>query len=79
MARHPNYEQSRGEGEIRNILFQNIDINARSIIGDHETLWGTKIAPIKGLIFDNVTISNELIDDINDFNHNNYVEDIKFR
>ena len=38
-----------------------------------------KIAPIKGLIFDNVTISNELIDDINDFNHNKYVDDIKFR
>ena len=77
--RHPNYEQSRGEGEIRNILFQNIEINARSIIGDCETLWGTEKAPIKGLIFDNVTISEELIDDINDFNHNNYVEDIKFR
>ena len=47
--KHPDYEQARGAGEIRNILFQNIDITARSIMGDPETLWGTEIAPLRVL------------------------------
>ncbi len=76
---HPNYEQSRGKGEIRNILFQNIDIKAYSIINDLETLWGTEIAPINGFVFDNVKIADEVIDEASDFNLNKYVENLKFR
>ena len=77
--RHPDYEQSRGAGKIHNIIFKNIKIDAYSIIGDLETLWGTQLAPISGFVFDNVRIAGELIDGIDDFNHNEYVSDLKFK
>ena len=76
--KHPDYEQVRGAGEIRNILFQNIDITAYSIMGDPETLWGTEAAPLRGFIFDNVVIDGELIKDRSAFNQNEYVSDMRF-
>ena len=76
--KHPDYEQARGAGEIRNILFQNIDITAYSIMGDPETLWGTEAAPLRGFIFDNVMIDGELVEDISVFNQNEYVSDMRF-
>ena len=76
--KHPDYEQARGAGEIRNILFQNIDITAYSIMGDPKTLWGTETAPLRGFIFDNVMIDGELVEDISVFNQNEYVSDMRF-
>ena len=76
--KHPDYEQARGAGEIRNILFQNIDITAQSTIGDPETLWGTESAPLRSFIFDNVKIAGELVEDISVFNQNEYVTDMRF-
>ena len=79
MAATSDYEQSREAGKIHNIIFKNIKIDAYSIIGDLETLWGTQLAPISGFVFDNVRIAGELIDGIDDFNHNEYVSDLKFK
>ncbi|WP_187357960.1 glycoside hydrolase family protein [Pontiella desulfatans] len=74
----PDYEQVRGAGDISGILFQNIEIAAHSIIGDPETLWGNTNTWLRNFTFDTVTVAGELIDDLNDFNHNEYVTNMVF-
>tara|TARA_A100001015_G_scaffold118293_1_gene131188 strand:- start:1715 stop:4777 length:3063 start_codon:yes stop_codon:yes gene_type:complete len=75
----PTYEQSRGAGVISGILFENIDIAARSTIGDPDTLWGTALAPLRSFTFDTVTVAGEWVSTLDDFNHNTHVSDMVFQ
>ncbi len=71
------YEQ-RGPGDITGIRFENIEVTAPSVFGHPNMIRGRADAQISGLIFDNVTIAGELIDNPDDFCTNIYVEDLEF-
>ena len=71
------YEQ-RGPGDITGIHFQNIEVTAPSVFGHPNMIRGRADAQISGLIFDNVTIAGELIDNPDDFCTNAYVADLEF-
>ena len=69
-------EQSRREpGDLFGITFQNITIAAPSVLGEPDVLWGMSDRVIFGLVFDNVTIGGEIVEDIEHFHHNEYVLD----
>jgi len=65
-------------GHVTNIVFENINIAGSSILGDLETIIGYEVGPLHDIVFDNVVIADELIDNINDFYHNEYVYDLVF-
>ena len=58
------------------ILFQNISIAAPSILGEPDILWGMSDGLIYDLIFDNVVIGNDKIQNIDHFHHNEFVIDL---
>ena len=74
----PNYSQIRGDGDIVGIRFENISIAAPSILGYPETLWGNTNAWIRDCIFENVTMAGVPFDELEDFNHNEYVTNLLF-
>ena len=45
-------------------MFQNISIAAPSVLDEPDILWGMSDGLIYGLIFDNVVIGNETIENI---------------
>ena len=55
------------------ITFQNISIAAPSVLGEPEVLWGMEEGLIYGLVFDNVTIAGDTIENIDFFKHNEFV------
>ena len=55
------------------ITFQNISIAAPSVLGEPEVLWGMEEALIYGLVFDNVTIAGDRVENIDFFQHNEFV------
>ena len=57
------------------ITFQNISIAAQSVLGEPDVLWGMSDGVIFGLIFDNVTIGDEVVEGIQHFYHNEFVVD----
>ena len=52
---------------------QNITIAAPSVLEQPEVLWGMADGLIYDLIFDNVTIGGEKIENIDQFYHNEFV------
>ena len=58
---------------------QNISIAAPGRVGllenEPELLWGMEEGLIYGLVFDNVTIGNQTVDNIEYFHHNQFVLD----
>ena len=68
-----NKDKRRGPGDLYGITFQNISIAAHSVVGGLETLWGMSDGLIYGLVFDNVTIDSDIIDNGDYFLHNEYV------
>ena len=68
--------QRREPGDLYGILFQNISIAAPSILGEPDILWGMSDGLIYDLIFDNVVIANEKIENIDHFYHNEFVIDL---
>ena len=64
-----------GEGKRVNWnIFKDIVIMAHGVVEDEpEILWGMEDGLIYGLIFDNVTIANETVENIDYFDHNEYV------
>ena len=69
-------EKSKREpGDIYGITFQNIAIDAPSVLGEQEVLWGMEDGLIYGLVFDNVTIGGERVESVDYFYHNEYVLD----
>ena len=74
--RYPEKDSRRGPGDLRGIVFQNVSIAARSVLDpeiEPEILWGMADAQIFDLTFDNVSIGNEAVEDIEYFVHNEYV------
>ena len=69
-------EKRRGPGDLYGILFQNISVAAPSVMGEPDILWGMFDGLIYDLIFDNVVIGNETIENIDHFYHNEYVIDL---
>ena len=55
------------------ITFQNISIAAPSVLGEPEVLWGMEDGLIYGLVFDNVTIGGDTVENVDYFYHNEYV------
>ena len=63
----------RGPGDLYGITFQNISMAAYSVMGEPEVLWGMEEALIYGLVFDNVTIAGDRVENIDFFQHNEFV------
>jgi len=63
----------RGPGDLFGIVFQNISIAAKSILGEPDILWGMNDGVIADLIFDNVVIGGEQVTSIEHFHHNQFV------
>ena len=56
------------------MTLQNVTIAARGVVEDEpELLWGMEDGLIYGLVFDNVTIANERVENIDYFFHNEFV------
>ena len=72
-------ERRRDPGDIWGIKFKNIRIAAPSVLDEPEVLWGMSDGLIRDLIFENVTIGNEIIDNVDQFMHNEYVFGIGFK
>ena len=70
-------DRKRGPGDLHGIIFENVSIAAPSVMDEPDILWGTEGAAIYGLIFYNVTVGNETIENIDHFMHNEYVFDNK--
>ena len=68
-----NPDKRREPGDIYGITFQDIRIAAPSVLGEPELLWGMSDGLIYDLVMDNVTIGNVTIDNIDQFQHNEYV------
>ena len=69
----PEEERKRGPGDLYGITFQNITLAAYSVMGEPEVLWGMEDGLIYGLVFDNVTIAGDTIENIDFFQHNEFV------
>jgi len=67
-------ERRRGPGDIYGITFSNISINAYSILDEPEILWGMSDGLIRGLVFENVTIAGDPVENIDFFTHNEFVQ-----
>ena len=68
--------RKRGPGDLYGITFKDIVIMAHGVVEDEpEILWGMENGLIYGLIFDNVTIANEPVENIDYFFHNEFVLD----
>ena len=65
--------RKRGPGDLRGIVFQNISITAPSILNEPEVLWGMEDGLIFDLLFDNVTIDGVNVEDVDFFQHNEFV------
>lgn len=74
----PN-QRMRGAGNLSGVLFKDITITAPSILGEPDVLWGEQNAQITHLTFDNVTIGDKKITELNHFRHNEYVKKITFK
>ena len=66
-------DRKRGPGDIHGIVFQNISIAARSVLGEPEMLWGMEDGLIYGLVFDNVTIGGDNVEGVEYFYRNEFV------
>ena len=66
-------DRKRGAGDIHGIVFQNISIAARSVLGEPEMLWGMEDGLIYGLVFDNVTIGGDKVEGVEYFYRNEFV------
>ena len=66
-------DRKRGPGDIHGIVFQNISIAARSVLGEPEMLWGMEDGLIYGLVFDNVTIGGDKVEGVEYFYRNEFV------
>ena len=65
--------KKRSPGDLRGIVFQNISITAPSILNEPEVLWGMEDGLIFDLLFDNVTIGEVNVEDVDFFQHNEFV------
>jgi len=74
-----NPEQRRKSGDLWGIKFKDIRIAAPSVLDEPEILWGISDGLIRDLIFENVTIGNVTIDNVDQFMHNEYVFGIGFK
>ena len=63
----------REPGDLYGITFQNISMAAYSVMGEPEVLWGMEEALIYGLVFDNVTIAGDRVENVDFFQHNEFV------
>ena len=68
-----NPERKLNPGDLFGIIFQNISIAAPSVLGEPDVLWGMADGVIFGLVFDNVTIGGEVVQGIEQFQHNEFV------
>ena len=76
--RYPEKHNRRGPGDLYGMVFQNISIAAHSILDpviEPEVLWGMDEAHIFDLVFDNVWIGNDSVENVDYFFHNKYVFD----
>ena len=65
----------REPGDLHGVVFRNVTIAARSILGEPEILCGMEDGWIYDLVFDNVVIAGDVITSVEDFYHNEYVFD----
>ncbi len=80
MGPYPGYSSSvRDGGTLSGITFQNISLAAPSVVGDSNVLWGTSLAPITDLTFDNLTLAGNHIIDAGFFVTNSDVNDLIFQ
>ena len=66
-------KRRRESGNLYGIVFENIKIAASSVLGEPEILWGMSDGLIYDLVFENVTIGDVIINNIDQFLHNEYV------
>ena len=74
----PDYDAVRGPGDIKGISFKNVQVAAPSIIGEPNSLWGASKAWLRGFSFEKVIIAGAAVDDITDFEHNEFVAEMQF-
>ena len=67
--------RKRKAGDIYGITFQNISIVAPSVLGEKEVIMGMEDGLVYGLVFDNVTIGEDTVENVDYFYHNEYVMD----
>ncbi len=72
MADDPPYltGSERTAGALSGVVFRDISLAASSIIGEPDILWGSDIAPIQNLTFDNLTIGGAPVTDAAHFQAN---------
>jgi hypothetical protein len=70
--------EQRGAGDISGVVFQNISIAAPSVLGEPQLLLGQANAKIRGLIFENLTVSGKRVVPATFFHTNEYVSELSF-
>jgi len=70
---------SREPGDLTGILFQNIQVAAPSVLGEHNIFRGGPECKIRDLTFDNVTIGGKKLTSLNDFITNKFVENFHYK
>ena len=59
-------------------MFKDVSLAASSVLGEPDILWGSDIAPIQTLTFDNVRIAGAPIASASHFKTNAYATDLAF-
>ncbi|MFK8032197.1 MAG: dockerin type I domain-containing protein [Gammaproteobacteria bacterium] len=67
-----------GTQPVSNVRFENVRSAARNIDNELDPFIGTAIAPISGLVFDNVLLGGDHYDGLEDFVVNEFVSDLSF-
>lgn len=80
-SRQPYFkgEKVRKPGNLSGVIFQNIAIDAPSVVGEKDILWGAEGAQIENLTFGNLTFAGRQIQSSEFFETNEFVKDIKFK
>ncbi|MFO1489272.1 MAG: endo-polygalacturonase [Verrucomicrobiota bacterium] len=71
--------QTRKPGDLGGIRFESITVAASSVLDEPEILWGMPDGRIRQLSFDGVSIGGKTITNLNQFRHNEWVEELRFR
>jgi hypothetical protein len=76
----PPYSKSgeRGEGDVSDIVFENISIAAPSILGEPQLLWGHGRARIRNIRFENLVMGGKPVTAPAFFKTNEFVEGLIF-
>lgn len=68
--------EKRGAGDLSDVLFQNIDIAAPSVLDEPQMLWGQADARIRNVTFENLRVAGKPVRDPGFFKTNEFVDGV---